>query len=178
MWNFICAAVTRLCFILVSLVGVFTVCGVKNDNNYWLLTLLFLPQIAEMIITLKWRGGKDYRWFSPAIFLFLISIIPSIWILELHHKQNSPMVNTKPGDEENPDLSLLTKYSKDLWTIVQALFIQDGPFLVVRLIVLIYFKGMESWKMLIFFAIKNSLVVLLNLYRLIIIYQDYRSSTN
>lgn len=26
--------------------------------------------------------------FSPAIFLFLISIIPSIWILELHHQEN------------------------------------------------------------------------------------------
>ncbi|CAL8391673.1 unnamed protein product [Arctogadus glacialis] len=26
--------------------------------------------------------------YSPAILLFLISIIPSIWILELHHHQN------------------------------------------------------------------------------------------
>ncbi|KAJ0066945.1 hypothetical protein NL108_006212, partial [Boleophthalmus pectinirostris] len=26
--------------------------------------------------------------FSPPIFLFLISIIPSIWLLELHHQQN------------------------------------------------------------------------------------------
>jgi len=26
--------------------------------------------------------------FSPAILLFLISIIPSIWILELHHQEN------------------------------------------------------------------------------------------
>lgn len=26
--------------------------------------------------------------FSPAIFLFLVSIIPSIWILEIHHQQN------------------------------------------------------------------------------------------
>lgn len=31
--------------------------------------------------------GFCYR-FSPAILLFLVSIIPSIWILELHHQQH------------------------------------------------------------------------------------------
>lgn len=60
--------------------------SVKKDNNYWLLTLLLLPLVVEMIITLKRRKGQDYKWFSPPIFLFLITIIPSIWILEMQHQ--------------------------------------------------------------------------------------------
>uniref|UniRef100_A0A3B3Q670 Transmembrane protein 26b n=1 Tax=Paramormyrops kingsleyae TaxID=1676925 RepID=A0A3B3Q670_9TELE len=34
-----------------------------------------------------WQS-EDCKWFSPAILLFLISIIPSIWILELYHQEN------------------------------------------------------------------------------------------
>ncbi|XP_077095435.1 transmembrane protein 26 [Siphateles boraxobius] len=302
--KFVCAIITRSLFILVSLIGVWRVKTVKNDNMYWLLTILFLPLVVEMFVTLKQRKGKDYKWFSPAILLFLISIIPSIWILELHHQENKAtdpqcrkldswdnvksilpsngtMVNETlkhlermltsvcPNDwilglhqvllillilgkwllplgggvtrdelsqlllifvgtaadileftsetlsdvkennhqlvyiilavwtwsmlqfplhlavvtsrPQNPDEStggevccnmLLSRHSTDIWNIVESLFIQDGPFLVVRLIVMIYFDVFHQ--MLVFFAIKNFLVVVLNLYRLIVICQDYK----
>ncbi|XP_028278409.1 transmembrane protein 26-like [Parambassis ranga] len=306
LFQFICAIVTRALFILVSLTGIMRVTSVKNDN-YWFLTFLLLPLVAEMIITLKRRKGKDYKWFSPPIFLFLISIIPSIWILELHHRQdnsndhqckkldswenllkvitlngthrnvtyleslknfnqvlfnvcsndwilalhqillillivgkwllplgggvtrdelsqlllifvgtaadileftsetlsdvkdNSPqlvyiilavwtwsmlqfplhlaVVNTKSdgeGDEAIQETSLLKKHSTDIWAIVEALFIQDGPFLVVRLVVMACYGIFHQ--MLVFFTIKNFLVVILNLYRLVVIFQDFRSS--
>lgn len=117
-FSFICAVVTRSVFILISLIGVWRVVWVKDNGLYWLLTILYLPLVVEMILTLRRRGGK-IKWyeqrqpratssptglecncacvclcvsvvsrFSPAIFLFLISIIPSIWILELHHQEN------------------------------------------------------------------------------------------
>uniref|UniRef100_A0A3P9KS73 Transmembrane protein 26a n=1 Tax=Oryzias latipes TaxID=8090 RepID=A0A3P9KS73_ORYLA len=307
--KFICAVITRALFILVSLVGVFRVTSVKNDRNYWFLTFLFLPLVIEMIITLKRRKGKDYKWFSPPIFLFLISIIPSIWILELHHQENKSsgsecrkldsweslqemltsnetsrngtskfddnlesvkallasvcsndwilalhqiilillivgkwllplgggvtrdelsqlllifvgtaadileftnetlsdvkenstelvyiilsvwtwsmlqfplhlaVVNSKrdsQGDLSTDEDFLLRRNSTDIWNIMEALFIQDGPFLVVRLTVMILFKTIHQ--MLVFFAIKNSLVVILNLYRLFVICHDYRAS--
>ncbi|XP_042358248.1 transmembrane protein 26-like [Plectropomus leopardus] len=307
LFKFICAVITRGLFILVSLTGVWRVTWVKKDPSYWFLTFLFLPLVVEMIITLKRRKGKDYKWFSPPIFLFLISIIPSIWILELHHqqdkvsdpqcskldswenvrkvitlnetvgnktyqdylknfnqvlstvcsndwilalhqillillivgkwllplgggvtrdelsqlllifvgtaadileftsetlsdvKENSPqlvyiilavwtwsmlqfplhlaVVNSKKdaeGEEGDQEQSLLSKHSTDMWSIVEALFIQDGPFLVVRLTVMTYFDVFHQ--MLVFFAIKNFLVVILNFYRLIIICQDFRPS--
>ncbi|CAB1343742.1 unnamed protein product [Coregonus sp. 'balchen'] len=271
--KFSCAIVTRLLFILISLIGVWRVTLVKDDHIYWFLTFLFLPLVVEMIITLKRRKGKDYKWFSPAILLFLISIIPSIWILELHHqrnkssdpqgldqllstvcpndwilalhqvllilliigkwllplgggvtreelsqlllifvgtaadileftsetlsdvKENSPqlvyiilavwtwsmlqfplhlaVVNSKPESEgEGQGDSLLTKHSTDIWSIIESLFIQDGPFLVVRLTVMTYFDVFHQ--MLVFFAIKNFLVVILNFYRLAVICQNYR----
>ncbi|KAM9848187.1 transmembrane protein 26-like isoform 2-T2 [Aulostomus maculatus] len=284
--KFVCAIITRALFILVSLVGVWRVTLVKEDMYWILLTLLFLPLVLEMIITLKRRKGQDYKWFSPPIFLFLISIIPSIWILELHHqqdkandhqcrkldswenlrrvitlnetvrnltyqnymkillillivgkwllplgggvtrdklsqlllifvgtaadileftsetlsdvKENSPqlvyiilavwtwsmlqfplhlaVVNKSDSEGElgEQDVSLLAKHSTDIWGIVEALFIQDGPFLMVRLTVMTYFDVFHQ--MLIFFAIKNFLVVILNLYRLAVICQDFRSS--
>lgn len=309
LFKFLCAIITRALFILVSLTGVWRVTRVKEDPNYWFLTFLFLPLVAEMIITLRRRKGKDYKWFSPPIFLFLISIIPSIWILELHYqqnkksdpqckkldswenvrrvitlnetlgnltyenylkninqvlsslcsndwilalhqillillivgkwllplgggvtrdelsqlllifvgtaadileftsetlsdvKENSPqlvyiilavwtwsmlqfplhlaVVNTKPDSEGDPgsqEVSLLAKHSTDMWNIVEALFIQDGPFLVVRLTVMTYFDVFHQ--MLVFFAIKNFLVVILNLYRLAVICQNFRPSSS
>nr|XP_040035335.1 transmembrane protein 26-like [Gasterosteus aculeatus aculeatus] len=306
MFQFISAITTRALFILVSLLGIWRVTWVKQGHFYWLLAVFFLPLVIEMIITLKRRKGQDYKWFSPAIFLFLISIIPSIWILELHHqheklnisqckkldswqnlhmlisdngtsgnvtsqsylkslndilktvcpndwilalhqsvlilvivgkwllpsgggvtrdelsqlllifvgtaadileftsetlsdvKDNSQplvyiilavwtwsmlqfplhlaVVNSEPdtGGEEGPrEVSLLAKHSTDMWSIVGALFIQDGPFLVVRLTVMTYFGIFHQ--MLVFFTIKNFLVVTLNLYRLIVLCMDWRN---
>ncbi|XP_026212247.1 transmembrane protein 26 [Anabas testudineus] len=306
--KFVCAVITRALFLLVSLIGVWRVTWVKKDPNYWFLTFLFLPLVVEMIITLKRRKGEDYKWFSPAIFLFLVSIIPSIWLLELHHQQNNKLdpqckkldsweslqrlitLNKTVGNitnqnysklvnhvfsavcsnewilglhqvllilliigkwllplgggvtrdelsqlllifvgtaadileftsetlsdvkENSPQLvyiilavwtwsmlqfplhlsvvnsnsenegeqsareGLLSKHSTDIWNIVEALFIQDGPFLVVRLTVMTYFNVFHQ--MLGFFAIKNFLVVILNLYRLVVICQDFKSPSN
>ncbi|XP_007255185.3 transmembrane protein 26b [Astyanax mexicanus] len=304
--KFLCAVITRALFILISLIGVWRVTWVKNNKLYWFLTILYLPLVIELILTLRRRKGKDYKWFSPAIFLFLISIIPTIWILELHHQQNrssdakcakldssesikdifsnwknsssnttevfkffrdsekilssvcandwilalhqillillivgkwlmpigvgvtrdelsqlllifvgtaadileftsetlsdvkdnSPqlvyiilavwtwsmlqfpfhlsVVNSRDDDEcENQGDSVLTKHRTDFWTVVETLFIQDGPFLVVRLTVMIHYAIVHQ--MLVFFAIKNFLVVTLNIYRMWVIFQDYRS---
>ncbi|XP_068424064.1 transmembrane protein 26-like [Clinocottus analis] len=305
MCQFICAITTRVLFLIASLISIWRVTSVKDDPFYWLLTILFLPLLAEMIITLKSRKGKDYKWFSPAIFLFLVSSIPSIWILELNYQQDkiqilqckmlnswenvqdvislndtlgntnqdylknlsqvltnvcpndwimalhqillillivgkwllpsgggvtrdelsellltfvgtaadilefnsatlsdvkakSPqmvyiilavwtwsmlqfplqlaVVNSKPDSDDKQGAqegSFLSKYSTDVWIIMEALFIQDGPFLLVRLTVMTYFNVFHQ--MLVFFAIKNFLVVILNLYRLVGICQQSRS---
>lgn len=85
------------------------------------------------------------------------------------------VVNSRPGSdaEEGPqDRSILNKYSTDMWSIAEALFIQDGPFLVVRLTVMTYYKVFHQ--MLVFFSIKNFLVVILTLYRLAVLCQDSR----
>ncbi|XP_066522375.1 transmembrane protein 26b [Hoplias malabaricus] len=302
-FKFISAVVTRALFILISLIGVWRVTWVKDNQLYWFLTILYLPLVVEMILTLRRRKGMDYKWFSPAIFLFLISIIPTIWILELHHQQNkfndankcnkldssesikniftnwknstniteafkasekllssvcankwilalhqillillilgkwlmpigvgvtrdelsqlllifvgtaadileftsetlsdvkdnSPqlvyiilavwtwsmlqfpfhlsVVNSKVDEECESQDSFFTRHRTDIWTVVETLFIQDGPFLIVRLTVMSHFNIMHQ--MLIFFTIKNLLVVSLNLYRLWVIFHDYRST--
>ncbi|KAL7861676.1 hypothetical protein SRHO_G00131170 [Serrasalmus rhombeus] len=308
--KFVCAVVTRILFLLLSLSAVWRVTSVKNDWWFWLLTILYVPLLLETIITLKRRRGHEYKWFSPVILFFLISIIPSIWILELHHQENKSsnpqckkldswknvqsmvesfnitmgpdtdtlkaierrlssicpndwilalhqtllillivgkwllplgggvtrdelsqlllifvgtaadileftsetlsdvkdsnpqlvyiilavwtwsmlqfplhlaVVTSKPGESREEQVEeqqgccrniLLERHSTDIWNIVESLFIQDGPFLVVRLTVIIYFEVFHQ--MLVFFAIKNFLVVILNFYRLVVIFLDVR----
>ncbi|KAM7073548.1 transmembrane protein 26 [Molossus nigricans] len=306
------ALVTRLLFFLHSLVGVWRVAEVKKEPRYWLLALLNLLLFLETALTLKFKRGRGYKWFSPAIFVYLINIVPSLWILELHHgnqycgsqseemSQNTSIKEdfnqtlmsseqTHGGDnliesakvfvnnlstmcekdwtlglhqtfllmliigrwllpvggtitrdqlselllmfvgtaadileftsetlaEENVrnnpalvyailciwtwsmlqfplDLAVqhvmcplsvtargfpslfLCQYSADLWNIGISVFIQDGPFLVVRVILMSYFNVINQ--MLVFFAVKNFLVVMLHLYRLVVLALGVRAS--
>lgn len=78
-----------------------------------------------------------------------------------------------PQDPSDTSPSRLLHLRTDIWGTVEALFIQDGPFLVVRLIVMINFNVIHQ--MLIFFAIKNFLVVVLNIYRLAVLACDKSS---
>ncbi|XP_021502734.1 transmembrane protein 26 [Meriones unguiculatus] len=298
------ALATRLLFVLHSLVAVWRVTWVKEEHRYWLLALLNLLLVLETVLTLKFKRGRGYKWFSPAIFLYLINIIPSLWLLEMHHgnqycsAQSEKMAQnvSRRGDinqtmtshrqangmenilelargfvdnlsmvcdpvwtlglhqtllliliigrwllpiggtitrdqlselllmfvgtaadilefttetlkennvRNNPalvsgilvvwtwsmlqfplDLAVqlklvcpssvkargflrlfLSQYGADLWAIGLSFFIQDGPFLVVRLVLMIYFQVINH--MLVFFAVKNSLVMALHFYRLV-----------
>ncbi|XP_041117836.1 transmembrane protein 26-like [Polyodon spathula] len=300
----VCALVARLLFILHSLIAVGRVIFVKH-SWYSFLTLLILPLVIEMVITLKRRRGKDYKWFSPAILFYLISVIPSIWILEDHYyhydikdtmsltkcqQLDKPNIPTNPGSQTGgiphldkglqllnstcsdawklglhqtllltliigkwllptgigiskdqlsqlllifvgiaadileftsemlseekvktntvlvytilavwtwsmlqfplhvavintessdacqnpPSSSLLSTHLADIWNIIISLFIHDGPFFVVRMVVMFSYGVIHQ--MLVFFTIKNCLVVTLQLYRLYVIIEDYRTS--
>ncbi|XP_065407953.1 transmembrane protein 26 isoform X2 [Chrysemys picta bellii] len=268
------ALVTRLLFVLHSLIGVWRVTEVKKEPKYWLLALLNLLLCLETGLTLKFKQGRGYKWFSPAIFLYLISTVPSLWLLETHREtqardlvsQLSTVGETAwilglhqtflllliigrwllpiGGEITRDQLSqlllmfvgtaadileftsetlevenvrhnhalvyailclwtwsmlqfpldlavqhigyklsvsstrvpilLLCRHSADLWNIGISLFIQDGPFLVLRLILMSYFKVINQ--MLVFFTAKNILVVMLQLYRLIVLSLDCRAS--
>ena len=98
-------------------------------------------------------------------------------VVDCHLQVISFFVSTVMGatseDLSEPAPSLLLHLRTDIWSTVEALFIQDGPFLVVRLTVMIYFNVVHQ--MLIFFAIKNFLVVVLNIYRLSVLVCDKTS---
>lgn len=82
-------------------------------------------------------------------------------------------MSVTPQDPSDTSPSRLPHPSGDIWSTMEALFIQDGPFLVVRLVVMMKFKTIHQ--MLIFFVIKNSLVVILNIYRLFVLVCDKSS---
>ncbi|XP_060097078.1 transmembrane protein 26 [Heteronotia binoei] len=301
------ALATRLLFVLHSLLGVWRVTEVKKDPRYWLLALLHLLLCLETALTLKLKRGRGYKWFSPAILLYLISIVPLLWLLELHpenqfclNESQQPVQNISEREEHTYkndatdghilekalylvntlstvcekvwtlslhqtflllliigrwllpiggeitrdqlsqlllmfvgtaadilefasetleiedvrknqalvyailavwtwsmlqfplDLAvqhvgcnssvpskrvfslLLSRHSADLWNIGISLFIQDGPFLVVRLILMGHFKVITQ--MLVFFTAKNILSVMLQLYRLIVLSLDFHAS--
>ncbi|XP_006267487.1 transmembrane protein 26 isoform X1 [Alligator mississippiensis] len=306
------ALVTRLLFILHSLIGVWRVTEVKKEPMYWLLALLNLLLCLETGLTLKFKQGKGYKWFSPTIFLYLISIVPSLWLLETGHENqfcsngyeqklqnishredfNQSKENNRSeaadhhliklakvlvsqlstvcesawtlglhqtflllliigrwllpigGEITRDQLSqlllmfvgtaadileftsetleikdirnnhvlvyailavwtwsmlqfpldlavqhigcktskssmripnlLLCKHSADLWNIGISVFIQDGPFFVVRLILMSYYGVINQ--MLVFFTAKNILILILQLYRLTVLLLDFRTS--
>uniref|UniRef100_A0A8I3MMU0 Transmembrane protein 26 n=3 Tax=Canis lupus TaxID=9612 RepID=A0A8I3MMU0_CANLF len=306
------ALATRLLFVLHSLVGVWRVTEVKKDPRYWLLALLNLLLLLEAGLTLKFKRGRGYKWFSPAIFLYLVSIVPSLWLLEMHHEtqycsSHSEGMSQNTSSKENVNQTLISgeqaegtedliktakvfvsnlstvcekvwtlglhqtfllmliigrwllpigggitrdqlsqlllmfvgtaadileftsetleeqsvrnspalvyailviwtwsmlqfpldlavqhvvcplsvamkgflslffcQYSADLWNIGISIFIQDGPFLVVRLVLMTYFRVINQ--MLVFFAAKNFLVVVLQLYRLVVLGMDVRAA--
>lgn len=56
------ALVTRLLFVLHSLVAVWRVTWVKKEHRYWLLALLNLLLVLETVLTLKFKRGRGYKW--------------------------------------------------------------------------------------------------------------------
>lgn len=293
---FLNAVLTRLFFILHSVVGVWRVTVLKNDNMYWLLALANVLLCIEMVLTLKLKKGRGLKWVSPPIFCYLLSIVPSLWLLEMNaglqpcdnkttvgialNDNHTDIINAgmqivqslneicqsawtlglhqtflllliigkwllpigdgvtrdqlsqlllmfvgtaadileftsetleeaairsnmtlvyailgvwtwsmlqfpldmavqnigcQEGSSTKRNLCLLfCRYSADLWNIGISLLIQDGPFLISRIILMACFKLTNQ--MLVFFAAKNSLIVLLQLYRLVVILVDFHAS--
>lgn len=56
------ALVTRLLFVLHSLIGVWRVAAAKKEPKYWLLALLNLLLCLEAGLTLKFKQGRGYKW--------------------------------------------------------------------------------------------------------------------
>eukprot|EP00063_Salmo_salar_P065631 XP_014040466.1 PREDICTED: transmembrane protein 26-like [Salmo salar] len=107
----------------------------------------------------------------------MVYVILGVWTWSMIQFPLHLSVSTSRPDEYSEGdqgVSLLARLRTDIWSMVESLFIQDGPFLVVRLTLVLHFHVIHQ--MLIFFAIKNFLVVVLNFYRLFVIYTDYKAS--
>uniref|UniRef100_A0A8C5MC42 Transmembrane protein 26 n=1 Tax=Leptobrachium leishanense TaxID=445787 RepID=A0A8C5MC42_9ANUR len=298
---FLNAAITRLLFILHSIVGVWRVAVIKDDRTYLLLALLSLCMGIEMVLTFRFKKGRGLKWCSPVILCYLISIVPSLWLLEINHSEScretnssqnlldflsgnysigvlSPLnlgkpvedfvktltsicqstwtlglhqtflllliigkwllpigggitrdqlsqlllmfvgtaadilefssetlehvrantilvysilavwtwsmlqfpldlavhnIATLPTSSKNTFCCWVYRYSADLWNIGISLLIQDGPFFVCRVVLMVYFNVINQ--MLVFFAAKNILVVILQFYRMTVLIIDYRN---
>ncbi|XP_048465112.1 transmembrane protein 26b [Rhincodon typus] len=79
-----------------------------------------------------------------------------------------------PQEDRPKKKDHLHKYSADLWNITISILIQDGPFFTFRLF-LMFHQGIVH-QMLVFFTIKNALVLTLQIYRLTLIYLEMRQS--
>uniref|UniRef100_A0AAY5EDC7 Transmembrane protein 26b n=1 Tax=Electrophorus electricus TaxID=8005 RepID=A0AAY5EDC7_ELEEL len=185
-------------FILISLIGVWRVTLLKKkDELYWLLNILFLPLIVDLILTLRQEKREELLVVS-SIFLFLVTygLKKADHIAGLTNDLLTPS-NPPSNKNDNQELvyiilsvwtwsmlqfpfhlteresdSLLSKHRTDFWSVAEALFIQDGPFLFVRLSLMIRFQIFHQ--MLVCFTIKNFIVVALNVYRLWVIFWDSR----
>uniref|UniRef100_A0A3P8SSU0 Transmembrane protein 26a n=1 Tax=Amphiprion percula TaxID=161767 RepID=A0A3P8SSU0_AMPPE len=97
--NVLLALLSRFLFAVHGVLTVWRVVAVKGDPLYWLLLTGVALLGVEMAVTLKCTRNAEWKWFSPMVFLYLSSVIPSIWFLELSLLQSKLPVNNSSGHE-------------------------------------------------------------------------------
>ncbi|XP_031142508.2 transmembrane protein 26 [Sander lucioperca] len=103
--NVLLALLSRFLFAVHGVVTVWRVVAVKEEPLYWLLLTGVALLGVEMAVTLKCTRNAEWKWFSPMVFLYLSTVIPSIWFLELSLLQSKLPVNNSSG----PELQLLAR---------------------------------------------------------------------
>ncbi|XP_073457410.1 transmembrane protein 26-like [Aquarana catesbeiana] len=82
-WNILLAILSRVIFTIHGFLLVWQVVLVKQNSLYWMLVIGLLLLYMEMVLTLTVTRKGEWKWFSPTVFLYLASVIPSIFLLEL-----------------------------------------------------------------------------------------------
>ncbi|ALC47652.1 CG14238 [Drosophila busckii] len=77
------AILTRIIFSAHSVLAIWQVTTFKKDIIYWTLCGPLLLLLLEGIFTIMIKKTQEWRWFCPSVFLYLSSIVPAIWLLEL-----------------------------------------------------------------------------------------------
>ncbi|XP_062854523.1 transmembrane protein 26 [Trichomycterus rosablanca] len=82
--NILLALLSRFLFAVHGIITVWRVVVVKGEPCYWLLLMGVALLGVEMAVTIKYTQNAEWKWFSPMVFLYLSTVIPSIWFLELN----------------------------------------------------------------------------------------------
>ncbi|CAK9818242.1 Transmembrane protein 26 [Anthophora plagiata] len=77
------AIITRLVFASHSFIAIWQVTTFKKNPFFWYLSCPTLLLFFEGIFTLTIKENQEWKWFCPSVFLYLSSVVPAIWLLEL-----------------------------------------------------------------------------------------------
>uniref|UniRef100_A0A1B0DH39 Uncharacterized protein n=1 Tax=Phlebotomus papatasi TaxID=29031 RepID=A0A1B0DH39_PHLPP len=77
------AILTRVIFGAHGLLAIWQCVISKSNQIWWLLSAPILLLVMEAIFTLTIKKNQEWRWFCPSVFLYLSSVVPAIWLLEL-----------------------------------------------------------------------------------------------
>ncbi|PVD36910.1 hypothetical protein C0Q70_03903 [Pomacea canaliculata] len=81
------AVVVRLMFAVHGLVSIWRLAVVTHEIRFWYLATVLGVLLLEMTVTLGKKGGKEWKWFCPSVFIYLMCVVPAIWFLELHEME-------------------------------------------------------------------------------------------
>ncbi|XP_039301786.1 transmembrane protein 26 [Solenopsis invicta] len=114
------AIITRLVFASHGFIAIWQVTTFKKNPYFWYLSCPILLLFFEGIFTLTIKENQEWKWFCPSVFLYLSSVVPAIWLLELDKvdkrlKSRGSNINIS----ENFDLSNLA--ASDLKHLEEAL---------------------------------------------------------
>uniref|UniRef100_A0A182N5U4 Transmembrane protein 26 n=1 Tax=Anopheles dirus TaxID=7168 RepID=A0A182N5U4_9DIPT len=105
------ATVTRILFAAHGFIAIWQVTQNKKDPIYWSLCAPIGALFIEGIFTLAIKKNQEWRWFCPSVFLYLSSIVPAIWLLELDKLDK----RTRYQDQMlNETINLAATVGKDL----------------------------------------------------------------
>ncbi|XP_072282274.1 transmembrane protein 26-like [Pyxicephalus adspersus] len=115
------AIVSRLFFGLHGTLMIVFLAAMQENKNYLLMLITIFLLFVEMIITL-WKTKKgEWKWFSPMVFIYLCSVLPSIFIMELEFLEiRINMSNTT--HHECMD-SVHTEYSTEIQALEETLIL-------------------------------------------------------
>ena len=88
-------------------------------------------------------------------------------------EQSSPAVGVG-GGKRHCGHRMRVVVESEIWGILVSLFMQDGPYVVVRLVCVFYWKIKTYTNY--FFTAKNVLVLFLQIYRMVAVYNEYQKS--
>jgi hypothetical protein len=81
--NIIKALMMRIIFSLHSLIAIVYVYIIKKDEWYLVNIVGLVFMSIEVFITIFKRHGKEPKWFFPCFFIYICTMIPPIWFVEL-----------------------------------------------------------------------------------------------
>ncbi|XP_075697063.1 transmembrane protein 26-like [Rhinoderma darwinii] len=84
-WKILSATFSRLFFALHGTIMVFLAAHVKKDFSYLFLLIGIVLLFVEMSVTLQMTEHGEWKWFSPVVFIYLCSVIPSLFVMELEY---------------------------------------------------------------------------------------------
>ncbi|XP_056397704.1 transmembrane protein 26-like [Hyla sarda] len=94
-WKILSAISSRFILTVHGFLLVWQVVVVKKNTHYWMLLIGLLLLYLEIVVTLTVTRKGEWKWFSPMVFLYLTSAIPSVFFLELHFLEiRALMVNS------------------------------------------------------------------------------------
>lgn len=91
--------VARMIFFGHGLVSVYLLYTNTNNITYWVFTLPLGLLLIEISYTIGYRKGREYKYVWPSGFLYIITIIPIIWITELD------LLDLKIAEKNNVNIS-------------------------------------------------------------------------
>ncbi|KAK2898490.1 hypothetical protein QQF64_032286 [Cirrhinus molitorella] len=97
--NILLALLSRFLFAVHGALTVWRVVEVTGEPSYWLLLTGVALLGVEMAITIKYTRNAEWKWFSPMVFLYLSTVIPSVWFLELNLLQSNLPINSSADSD-------------------------------------------------------------------------------
>ncbi|KAL4221501.1 hypothetical protein ACF0H5_019758 [Mactra antiquata] len=74
----------RLMFASHGVISIWRLTDVTRDARYWYLAGTLSLLVIECSVAILKRQGKEWKWFCPSVFIYLLISVPAIWFLELH----------------------------------------------------------------------------------------------